>query len=74
MSFLEYSISINLLIMTTINITKKQGTLLIERCNKFTRDMLQGGMDINKVCMFVKDYKTKYLYIKQEGGDYTVFF
>ena len=62
--------------MTTINITEKEAimdTLLIERCNAFTRDMLEGGMDINKVCMYVKDYQKKYLFIKQEGGDYNAF-
>jgi len=69
--------------MTTINITEKWGekemkeaindTLLTERCNEFTRKMLKGGMDINKLCMFVKDYQKKYLFMKQEGGDYKLF-
>ena len=48
-------------------------TLLTERCSAFTRKMLEGGMDINMVCMFVKDYQKKYLFIKQEGGDYKLF-
>ena len=47
--------------------------LLISRCNDFTRKMLSGGMDLNKVCMFVKDYHRKYLFIKLEGGDYNAF-
>ncbi len=48
-------------------------TLLIERCNTATRDMLNIGMDLRYVCMFVKDYQRKYLVIKQEGGDFNVF-
>ena len=65
--------------MTTIKITEKEmkeainDTLLTERCNEFTRKMLEGGMDINKLCVCVKDYQKKYLFIKQEGGDYKAF-
>ena len=47
--------------------------LLMERCNDYTRHMLKGNMHINKICMFVKDYQRKYLFIKQEGGDYKSF-
>ena len=48
--------------------------LLTERCNEFTRDMLKNGMELNKVCMFVKDYQKKYLFIKQEGGGLQCFY
>ena len=47
--------------------------LLTERCNEFVRDMLKNGMELNKICMFVKDYQRKYLFIKQEGGNYNAF-
>jgi len=43
--------------------------ILIERCNKFTRDMLGAGMDINRICMFVKDYQKKYIEVKERGGE-----
>ena len=47
--------------------------LLGERCENATRRWLEAGMYINKVCMFIKDYCTKCLFIRQEGGDYKAF-
>jgi hypothetical protein len=63
----------------TINITNNQiieaakDTLLNERCEKVTRDLLASGVSIDKICMFVRDYQRKYMYIKQEGGDCNAF-
>jgi len=65
--------------MTTINITKEQiiegvnDTLLTERCSAFVIKSIESGMEINEICMFIKDYQKKYLFIKQEGGDYKAF-
>ena len=43
--------------------------MLIQRCNQFTRDMLEAGMDLNRVCMYVKDYQKKYAVVKKGGGE-----
>ena len=40
--------------------------LLIKRCNDFTHKALSNGMNIDRVCMLVKDYQTKYIYIKEQ--------
>ena len=37
---------------------------MMEECNKFTRSMLEIGMKIDTVCALIKEYQTKYLYIK----------
>ena len=47
--------------------------LLRERCINACKGLLETGTDINTVCMFIKDYQKKYLFIKQEGGDYKAF-
>ena len=41
---------------------------LIDYSNKLTRILLQTGFDINKVCLFVKDYQRKYIHIREEGA------
>ena len=41
---------------------------LIDYSNKFTRILLETGIDINKVCLFVKDYQRKYIHIKEQGA------
>ncbi len=43
-------------------------TQLIEYSNKLTRILLQVGEDINRVCLFVKDYQRKYIHIREEGA------
>ena len=42
---------------------------LLEQTNTFTRKMLALNMDINKICMFVKDYTYKYNFIKEQSGE-----
>jgi len=65
--------------MSSIKISKIElvealkDTLLTERCNTFTRDMLKCGMSIDKICMYVKDYQRKYIYMKQQGADCSAF-
>jgi len=43
--------------------------LLTDRCNEFTRKMLELGMDINRICFFVKDYQRKYKHIKENDEE-----
>ena len=38
---------------------------LINECNVLTRNMLEGGMNINKICLIIKEYQTKYIFIKE---------
>ena len=38
---------------------------LMDECNLFTRKMLEKGMDINRVCLIIKEYQTKYIHIKE---------
>ena len=38
---------------------------LINECNVLTRNMLEGGMDINRICLIIKEYQTKYIFIKE---------
>jgi hypothetical protein len=42
---------------------------MIEECNKFTRKMLEAKMSINTICALVKEYQTKYLYIKSQDEE-----
>ena len=37
---------------------------MTEECNKFTRFSLENGIKIDTICALVKEYQTKYLYIK----------
>ena len=37
----------------------------MDECNLFTRKMLEKGMDINRVCLIIKEYQTKYIHIKE---------
>lgn len=41
---------------------------LIDYSNILTRILLEGKMDIDRVCLFVKDYQRKYLLIKEAGA------
>ncbi len=41
---------------------------LMDYSNKLTRILLETGIDINKVCLFVKDYQRKYIHMKNEGA------
>ena len=38
---------------------------MMNECNLFTRKMLEAGMDINRVCLIIKEYQTKYIFIKE---------
>lgn len=42
---------------------------MIKECNEMTRKLLKAKMDINTICAIIKEYQTKYLYIKSEGGE-----
>ena len=42
-------------------------TFMMTECNNMTRSFLEGGMELNKVCMFVKDYQKKYICIKEQS-------
>ena len=37
----------------------------INECNALTRIMLEAGMDINRVCLIINEYQTKYIFIKE---------
>ena len=37
---------------------------MMNECNVFTRKMIEAGMDINRVCVIIKEYQTKYIFIK----------
>ena len=39
---------------------------MMNECNNFTRTMLKDGMSINTICGVIKEYQTKYLYIKSQ--------
>jgi hypothetical protein len=48
----------------------EQDHILKERCEEFTKKMLEDGMEIDRICLFVKDYQNKYMYLKnQKCGD-----
>ena len=38
---------------------------MMNECNVFTRKMLEAGMDINRVCLIIKEYQTNYIFIKE---------
>ena len=38
---------------------------LMDECNLFARKMLEKGIDINRVCLIIKEYQTKYIHIKE---------
>jgi len=64
--------------MNTTNITNENlievnDTLLTERCSAFVIKSIEDGMEINDICMFIEDYKKKYLFMRMEGGDYKAF-
>jgi hypothetical protein len=35
--------------------------------NNMTRGLLEGGIELNRVCMLVKDYQKKYICIKEQS-------
>ncbi len=39
---------------------------MMNECNNFTGIMLKNKMDINTICGVVKEYQTKYLFIKSK--------
>jgi hypothetical protein len=41
---------------------------LIDYSNRLTRILLKAEIDINKICLFVKDYQRKYIHIREEGA------
>ena len=47
------------------NLTDK---MLIDYSNRFTKMMLEGGLCIDRICLFVKDYQAKYIHIREQGG------
>ena len=47
---------------------------LIDECNLFTRKLLEVGMDINRVCLIIKEYQTKYIFIKENNFDLSQLF
>ena len=42
---------------------------MINECNEMTRRMLKEGVNINTVCGIIKEYQTKYLYIKSQDKE-----
>ena len=38
---------------------------MMNECNVFTRKMLDLGMDIEILCDIIKEYQTKYIFIKE---------
>ena len=42
-------------------------TFLRNESNYLTRGFLEIGMELNRVCMFVKDYQKKYICIKEQS-------
>ena len=42
---------------------------MMRECRKLTEKMLEAGMNINTVCSIIKEYQTKYLYIKSKDTD-----
>tara|TARA_R110000751_G_C13703719_1_gene473639 strand:- start:768 stop:1031 length:264 start_codon:yes stop_codon:yes gene_type:complete len=42
---------------------------MMNECSELTGVMLNVGMDINKVCGIIKEYQTKYLFIKSQDED-----
>ena len=65
--------------MNTFEVTDEEiieaihDTILMERCNDFVGEMLKQGVDINRICVFVKDYQKKYMYLKRQGFDVSKF-
>jgi hypothetical protein len=52
--------------MMSNNINKLvKDDFLKNETNNFTRNMLKKKMSLNKICFFLKDYITKYNYIKE---------
>lgn len=43
-------------------------TTLIDNSNRMTKMLLEAGMDINKICLLVKDYQRKYCHIRDQGA------
>jgi len=39
---------------------------MMKECNDFTRKMLEEDMNINTICSIIKEYQTKYLFIKSQ--------
>ena len=49
--------------------TNLKDKTLMSRSNEMTRMFLENKMDIDRICVFVKDYQFKYLAIKDEFGE-----
>jgi len=49
--------------------TNLKDKTLMSRSNEMTRMFLENKMEIDRVCMLVKDYQFKYLAIKDEFGE-----
>ena len=49
--------------------TNLKDKTLMSRSNEMTRKLLENKMDIDRVCILVKDYQFKYLAIKDEFGE-----
>ena len=51
--------------MNNVNVNDAlKDKFMINECNEFTRIMLKQKININTICGIVKEYQTKYLYIK----------
>tara|TARA_R100000388_G_C7218884_1_gene147742 strand:- start:77 stop:292 length:216 start_codon:yes stop_codon:yes gene_type:complete len=42
---------------------------MMNECNEFTRKMLEANININTICGIIKEYQTKYLYIKSQDKE-----
>ena len=40
-------------------------TFLMDECQRFTNGMIEAGMNTNTICAIMKEYQTKYLFIKK---------
>jgi aryl carrier-like protein len=42
---------------------------MMNECCNFTKNMIEAGMDIDRICELVKDYQQKYIYIQNKCPD-----
>ena len=42
---------------------------MMNECNEFLGKMLEANMNINTICGIIKEYQTKYLYIKSQDKE-----
>ena len=45
-------------------------TFMVEECSKFTGKMLENKIKMDTICALIKEYQTKYLYIKSQNENF----